>query len=278
MPIADWQALLFVPVGADRHLASAIRHRPDAIILDLEDAIAPADKAQARSRLAECQAEIAAAGIDCVVRINGPLAMMVDDLRALDTGKTAAVMVPKVEDRRSLRNAAELTGGALGLIALIESPLAACRLPEIAVDPALCALMLGSEDFSASLGIDPNGGGLVSLAAQIAVAASAHGLLAIGFPGSIGNFKTLDLYARQIAEGRALGMQAVAAIHPAQLPVIRAAFRPSEEETAWADRVLETVSAAGDPGVIALDGTMIDNPVVLRARRIALRAAAARTL
>jgi len=82
-PISDWQALLFVPVGADRHLASAIRHRPDAIILDLEDAVAPSEKAAARAQLADFQAQI------------------------------------------------------------------------IAEDPALAGLMLGSEDFSASLGIDP---------------------------------------------------------------------------------------------------------------------------
>jgi citrate lyase subunit beta / citryl-CoA lyase len=270
--VADWQALLFVPVRADRHLASAIRHRPDAVILDLEDAVAYSDKASARLRLAGCQAALAEAGIDCVVRVNGPLAMMVEDLKAADLGKTAAILLPKVEDRRSLGNAAELTGGAIGLIALIESPLAALRLPDIAADPVLTGLMLGSEDFSASLGIDPNGGGLVHLAARLAMAASAHGLLSIGFPGSIGNFRSLDVYARQIAEGRALGMQAVAAIHPAQLPVIRAALRPTDDDIAWAKRVLESKAASGKAGVTALDGTMIDAPVVARARRIVERA------
>lgn len=183
-PISDWQALLFVPVGADRHLASAIRHRPDAIILDLEDAVAPSEKAAARAQLADFQAQI------------------------------------------------------------------------IAEDPALAGLMLGSEDFSASLGIDPNGGGLVHLAAQIAVTASAHGLLYTGFPGSIGNVRSLELYARQIAEGRALGMQAVAAIHPAQLTHIRAAFRPMDWEIAWVKRVLESDVASGEGDVIALDGTL----------------------
>lgn len=272
MPVADWQALLFVPAGADRHLASAIRHRPDAIILDLEDAIAPSEKAHARIRLADCQARIAEAGIDCVVRVNAPLALMVEDFRALDVGKTAAILLPKVEDRRGLGNAAELTGGAVGLIALIESPLAALRLPDIAGDPALIGLMLGSEDFSANLGVDPNGGGLVHLASQIAMAASAHGLLAIGFPGSIGNFRALDLYARQLSQGRTLGMQAVAAIHPAQLPAIRDVFRPTADEIAWANRVLETEAASGEAGVSAIDGTMIDAPVAARARRIARQA------
>jgi citrate lyase subunit beta/citryl-CoA lyase len=272
MLVADWQALLFVPVGADRHLASAIRHRPDAIILDLEDAIAPREKASARARLVDCQAQVTEAGIDCVVRVNAPLAMMIEDLRALDIGRTAALMLAKVEDRRSLENAAELTGGAVKLIALIETPLAALRLPDIAGHPALAGLMLGSEDFSASLGIDPNGGGLTHLAAQIAMAASAHGLLAIGFPGSIGNFGSLDLYARQIAEGRALGMQAVAAIHPAQLPVIRAALQPTDEEIAWATSVLRTNAESSLAAVTTSGGSMVDAPVIARARLIAQRA------
>ena len=78
----DWQALLFVPVGAERHLASAIRHRPDAVVLDLEDAVAPSAKAAARIVLRMNQAQLAAAGIDCVLRVNGTIRAMVEDLSA----------------------------------------------------------------------------------------------------------------------------------------------------------------------------------------------------
>lgn len=262
----DWQALLFVPVGAERHLASAIRLRPDAVILDLEDAVAPEAKAAARVALRGMQAQLAEAGIDCAVRVNGALRAMVDDLNAADLSTLHAVMVPKCEDGRGLRNAAELTAGQTALIALIESPAGLRRLDEITVVPQVLALMLGSEDYSATLGVNPDKGALDMVTAELAIAASPRGLLPIGFPGSIANFRDLHLYAAQIAKGRDLGMRAVAAIHPVQLPVIRATLRPSDAEVAWAEKVLAGMGEGG--AVFALEGGMVDAPVVARARQI----------
>lgn len=266
----DWQALLFVPVGADKHLASAIRLRPDAVILDLEDAIAPEAKVAARGVLRAAQKQLAAAGIDCALRVNGPIRAMVEDISAADLALLRAVMVPKCEDSRSLRNAAELTAGKVGLIALIESPAGVQSLDAIASVPQVQALMLGSEDYSATLGVNPNRGALETVAAQLAIAASPRGLLPIGFPGSIANFRDLELYAAQIAKGRDLGMRSVAAIHPAQVPVIRAALAPTEAERVWAEKVLSGTVAGG--AVFALDGAMIDAPVIARARQISAAA------
>ena len=263
----DWQALLFVPVGADRHLASAIRHRPDAVVLDLEDAVAPLAKDAARGVLRANQAALAAAGIDCVLRVNGPIRAMVDDLDAADHALLHGVMVPKCEDAHPLRNVAEVTGGAIGLIALVESPAGVQRLAEIAAVPQVVALMLGSEDYSAALGVDPDRGALELVVGQLAIAAAARGLIPIGFPGSIANFRDLDLYARQIGRGRDLGMRAVAAIHPAQLPAIRASLAPTKAEVAWAESVLAAVEAGGG-AVFAMQGQMVDAPVIARARQI----------
>lgn len=257
-------ALLFVPAGHDRRLASALRHRPDAVILDLEDAVAPENKPAARAALAGAQAQVKAAGLACLVRVNAPLRSLVEDLAALDRGALDGLILPKVQDLRPLENAAELAGPGVPLIALIESPAALPALPAIAAHPAVAGLMLGSEDFSALLGVDPNGGGLTHPATLIALAAAAAGRLAIGFPGSIGNFGELELYARHLAHGRALGFRAAAAIHPAQLPAIRATFAPSEAERAWAVAVL----AGADQGVRAVEGQMVDAPVLARARAI----------
>ena len=267
MPVPNWQALLFVPVGAERHLASAIRLRPDAIILDLEDAIAPAAKPEARTKLRSAQQLIHAAGIDCVIRINSQLRDVVDDLAVADLDHVAALMLPKVEDLRGLQNVAELTSGKIGLIALIETPAALQALPNIAAFPQLVAMMLGSEDYAASLGVSPDGGALTHLAAQIGVAAATRGLLGIGFPGSLANFQALDLYASQIAQGRQLGLRAVAAIHPSQLPVIRNALAPTNVEIIWANKVLQAQHAT-EGAVLAMEGTMIDAPVIQRARNI----------
>ncbi len=262
----DWQALLFVPVGAEKHLASAIRLRPDAVILDLEDAVAPDAKASARVALRGMQAQLADAGIDCALRVNGALRAMVDDLTAADLATLRAVIVPKCEASRGLRNAAELTSGQIALIALVESPLGLRRLQEIAAVPEVQGLLLGSEDYSTTLGVNPDKGALDLVAAELAIAASPRGLLPIGFPGSIANFRDLDLYAAQIAKGRDLGMRAVAAIHPAQLPVIRTTLAPSEAEVAWAEKVLASMDAGG--AVFALEGAMVDAPVIARARQI----------
>lgn len=261
-----WQALLFVPLGNDRLLASALRHRPDAVVLDLEDAVPPEAKATARAGLPAAQAALKSAGIPCLLRVNAGLAAMVADLAAADLGLLDGVMVPKCQSTRPLENAAELTKGALGLIALIEAPGALAALPAIAALPQVMGLMLGSEDYSAALGTDPDRGALDLPTAQIAAAAAARGLLPIGFPGSIANFRDLGLYATQVARGRDLGMRAVAAIHPAQLPVIRAALQPSEAQIAWAQSLLSKVDSQGT--LFAHDGAMVDPPVIARARQI----------
>lgn len=276
----DWQALLFVPVGADRHLASAIRNRPDAIILDLEDGVALQAKPAARAALQAAQAQIRADGIACVLRVNGGVAAMVADLAAADHSLIDAVLVPKCESPRLIQNAADLTGGGVPLLALIESPNALVQLHKLAALPQVAGLMLGSEDYSALLGVDPDAGALDLPTAQIANAAVGRGLLSIGFPGSIANFRHLDRYAAQIARGRALGMRAVAAIHPAQLPVIRAALAPTEAELVWARQILSRAAelAALGQAVGAVDGMMIDAPVIARARRLLVQPSVAKAL
>lgn len=272
--LPGWQALLFVPVGAERHLESAIRHRPDAVILDLEDAIALADKQHARDLLPRFQARLSVEGIDCVVRVNAPLAMMVADIAALDGSLAKALILPKCESARIIWNAAELAGPGMGLIALVETPLGVERLASYADTPDLSGLMIGSEDLSAALGVHPDDGVLEQSVASLAMAAAARGLLSIGLAGSIANFRNLDLYRRQVTRARNLGMTSVAAIHPAQLPVIREALAPSDHEIAWAEKILSTLSIPGSAAVAGIDGMMIDAPVLARARRILSRKSA----
>ena len=144
-------------------------------------------------------------------------------------------------------------------------------LADISAMPACAGLMIGSEDYAANLGVDPNVGALVHVATLLGIAACQRGPLTVGFAGSIANFRDLDLYARQIAQGRALGVRAVAAIHPAQLPVFAGAYAVTEAERAWADGVLAKAQTIEIQGVVALEGKMIDAPVIARARRILAR-------
>lgn len=267
---ADWQSLLFVPVGAERHLASAIRNRPDAVILDLEDAIPPSEKPAARMRLAEDQALLRKAGIACLLRVNAPLRQMAEDIAAADVGALAGILVPKVEDTRSLLNVSELAGDEVPLIALIETPAALPALAQITACPSVSGLMLGSEDYSAALGIDPSAGGLDVPFALMAAAAAVRGQLVVGFPGSIAEFRDLGRYRNALDRGLAMGMNAVAAIHPAQLPVIADVLSPTPAQIEWAYRV---IASLGDgQGVAVVDGAMVDAPVHARAKRLLARA------
>lgn len=137
-----------------------------------------------------------------MLRVNGAIRAMVEELSAAEHSSLHGVMVPKCKEAHSLWNAADLTDGAIGLIALVESPAELQRLVEIAVVPQVIALMLGSEDYSAALGVDPDRGALDLIAAQLGVAAAARGLIPSGFPGSIANFRDLELYVCQFGRGR----------------------------------------------------------------------------
>ena len=110
-----------------------------------------------------------------MLRVNSGVAAMVADLAAADHGRLDAVLVPKCDDTRLLHNAAELTAHQIPLLALIESPCALNALPKLARMPEVAGLMPGSEDYSAVLGVDPDGGALETPVIQIANAAAARG-------------------------------------------------------------------------------------------------------
>jgi citrate lyase subunit beta/citryl-CoA lyase len=276
-----WAALLFVPADAERFVDSALKHRPEAVILDLEDGVAQSAKPAARAAIAGSQRRLKAAGIDVVVRISGGLPDMVHDLAALDLEALDAVMVAKASDERPLLNAAEILAAAgprrPGLIALVESPAALPRLERIASVPGLVGMMFGPEDYAAELGVSPDAGGLAVPATLVAAACAGRGLFAIGLAGSLAGFRDLDAYAAKVAHARSLGFTGAAAIHPAQLPVLRAGFRPGEADIARARRIVEAFDAATGRGngAVALDGAMIDAPVAARARALLARAGAA---
>jgi len=187
-------------------------------------------------------------------------------------------MVPKCSDDHRLHDARDLLTAHgwtdPALIGLVESPSALWQLPIIAAAPGVRAMMLGPEDYAAELGVDPDGGALNVPATLLAAACAARALLPIGLPGSVANFRALDDYADKVARAKALGFRAAAAIHPAQLPIIRTGLSPSPEEIAKARQVVEVYEAAMCQGqcVAGLDGKMVDAPVVERARSILARA------
>lgn len=280
--VRRWRSLLFVPADQPR-LLEKLPRGADAVILDLEDSVALASKAGARAGMSAVVADLAARGIDILVRINAPWRLAYADLEAAVVDGVRAIVVPKVEHADRVRSIAEMIGeiegerglvvGAIGVIALVESPVALPRLYDIAAIDRVVGLAFGSEDFSMQMGVTPSPASLVLPCQSIAVAAAAAGIMALGLPVSLANFTDLGQYEAGAQLAREIGMTGALCVHPAQVPIVNAAFSISDAEREDAERTVaawEEAVARGE-AVVALDGRMIDLPVVNRARMMLRR-------
>jgi citrate lyase subunit beta/citryl-CoA lyase len=224
--------------------------------------------------------------MELLIRVNSGDPMMLDLLAAARPG-VVAVMVPKVESPAMLAQAIQrlegaertngLAPGAIGLVALIEGPHAVLEARSIAaIGGRLIGLGFGAEDFAAAMGVRPTPLALTQPAQMVAMAARGAGLQAIGLPGGIAAIDDLTEFRSLAATARAIGMTGSVCIHPAQVPILNAAFSPSPEELDWADAVIEGFEKALADGVaaIAVRGRMVDRPVYDQA--LALRASARR--
>lgn len=284
-----WRSLLFVPVTSERFLSKAHERGADAIILDLEDSILPAHKADARAALAAAVPRVARGGpgrgADVVVRINRPLDLAVADIAASVMPEVAALMLPKVMGPEHVRLLAELVTAreeALGMpightrfLALIESPAALPHLFAIAAEPRMAGMSVGGEDMATELGATPSADSMYVFAMQGLAAARAAGILPMGSMGQLAQIDDLESYRAGLRRGKALGFTTAACIHPAHVPIINEEYGASAAELDRARRLLKAFDAAvaEGAGAVAFEGSMIDLPVVIRARRLLERAA-----
>jgi citrate lyase subunit beta/citryl-CoA lyase len=276
--------MMFVPVNVDKFVQSAHTRGADAIILDLEDSILPKDKTRARTLVAEAAPKVARSGADVVVRINRPWRLCLRDLEAVVSREICALMLPKAESADHVRLVAEvldeleaergLPQGHTQIVAMIESAGAFFRALEIAAAHArVIALTLGAEDFALSVGMVPEAEGLFYPKQQIVIAARAAGVLPLGFIGTVADYKDLDAFRATVRRSRRLGFMGASVIHPSQIEILNAEFRPSPEEVQQARKVVEAFEAAASEnrGAIEVDGKMVDIPVVERARHTLAR-------
>lgn len=274
-----WRSLLYVPANVEKFIERAPRSGADAIQLDLEDSIAPSEKASARGGLAAAAERIAAAGMDVVVRINRPLSLAVRDIEAAVGPSVKALSLPKVESADHVRLLSETVAeaelragvhpGTTRFILGIESPSAFLRMAEIAsADPRNTAMLLGSEDFATAVGMSTAAENLLGPKQALVIAAAAADLLPLGIVGSFANFRDTAAFQAMVQRSRAIGYRGSSCIHPDQIPILNREFAPSESEISAARAVMERFEQAlsGQAGAIALDGAMIDLPVVERAR------------
>ncbi|WP_116089651.1 HpcH/HpaI aldolase/citrate lyase family protein [Sphingomonas crusticola] len=270
------RSLLFVPGDRPDRMEKALSSGADALILDLEDAVAPARKAEAR--LAVTSFLQRDRFIPLLVRIN-PLGSpyIDDDLAAIRATHADAIMLPKAEGAASIRALANWTGLPILPIAT-ETPSAIFALGSYRdVVDRLFGLTWGAEDLPAAIGAttarEPDGrytAPIETVRSLALFAAHSAGVAAIEtvYPA----FRDLDGLAAYAERGARDGFTGMMAIHPDQVRVINQAFTPGDAEVAAARAIVAAFAAEPEAGVLAVDGKMVDAPHLAQARRVLARA------
>ncbi len=264
MELPHLRSLLFAPGSDARKLAKALASAADAVVCDLEDAVAPGDKETARDLVAEAL-RAASAGPARLVRVNASgTPWFADDVALAATLGLDGLVLPKASPE-----AVEALGpDGPPVIAIVETAMGLREAFEIASQPRVAALLLGSVDLGAEVGLEtrPDGQEILYARSKVAIDSTAAGLR--------GPFDVVHLdfedeagLEKQCRLARALGFRGKASIHPAQLETINRVFAPSEQEIEWARTVVDAFESQSE-GVLAVNGTMVDRPVVERARRV----------
>jgi len=271
------RSLLFVPGDrAEALLPKALRAEADAIILDLEDAVAPPNKALARSAVIRAVETCRPQSPMCL-RVNAHPTHLEDDVAVAAAIHATAVVVPKAAEPEALVRLAQTLrrlGSEASLMPLIESAAGVLAAPELARVPGVSALMLGAEDLRLDLGALASRGGREVFFArcQMVVAARAAGRWAIDTVCvEVTDERTL---ARDTTLARGLGFDGKLVIHPRQVGIVNAVFAPSASELEQAVRVVRGFDEAESRGVgvVVVDGRMVDAPIAAAARALLARA------
>lgn len=251
--------ILFVPGDRPERFPKAAAAGADLVVIDLEDAVPHENKAIARANAAEW----AVTGNPCGVRINAAdTGYFADDLASL-TGTGAVLMLAKAESPDLVQAVAEVSGS--GVIPLIETARGILAAAEIAAVPGVVRLAIGTFDLAAQLGVDPVDREALATSRGMLVLASAAAGLAGPLEGVTAALDDPERLTSEATYARRLGFAGKLCIHPKQLAPATAAFAPTEEEIAWAHKIIDAVET---DGVATVDGEMVDQPVLDRAESI----------
>ena len=271
-----FRSVLYIPGSKERALEKARSLPVDAIIFDLEDAVAAEEKPAARQLLTET---LKAGGYGPrvkIVRVNGfDTAWGRDDVAALAGAGADAVLLPKVETTAQLDALAEALP-EVPLWAMMETPRGILNAAAIAAHPRLEGFVMGTNDLAKELGCRFRADRLPLIASlsHCLLAARAHGIVAVD--GVYNAFKDEDGLKAECVQGRDLGFDGKTLIHPAQVAIANAAFAPTEDEIDLARRQIEAFEAAErqGQGVAVVDGRIVENLHIVTARETLARAAA----
>ena len=258
------RSLLFLPASNPRAVEKAQGLGADMVVLDLEDAVKPADKAVARAAAVEAAAE-GFPGL-CAIRINSNDPWYLPDLAAVAASRADYVVVPMTPGPEAPRAAAEATGKPV--LAMIETARGVVNAAAIA--PETAGLIAGTNDLSADLGLHPRGGRApLATALQTILLAARAGRVA-AFDGVYNRLDDPEGFAAQCEEGKSFGFDGKSLIHPSQIEPANRLFGPSEAELEAARRLL----AAATGGAERFEGEMIEAMHVEQARWVLARARA----
>ncbi len=282
------RALLYMPGDDWKKITKAITLGVDCICMDMEDGVAISRKAEARSTIARALQELDFGKSEKLARINAVgSGWENDDLQAVLPYRPDGIVIPKVEEYAQIEwasqiiEAAELKYGwplqSIRILIGVETARGILNLKEIAAHPRLDAIIFGGEDFAASIGATrtPEAIELLYAREAVVVACAAFDLQAIDIVTI--DFKNLEALRAEAEFGARLGFSGKQIIHPAQVEPVQEAFTPSAEAIAYAQRIVETFEASQREGrgAYALDGKMIDMPLLKNAQKVLERARAA---
>lgn len=257
------RSYLFVPATRPERIAKARASGAGAVIVDLEDAVALSEKSHARAALSNgCSG-----GRGLLVRVNGAQTeWFEEDLRVCASIGVDGIVLPKAERPEQIRGARERLGADAIVLPIIESALGYAALASLCAEPGVPRVAFGSIDFQLDLGIEGEDEQLAYFRSGIVLASRLAGLQ----PPVDGVTVEIDDPVRLRSDtlrGKRMGFGAKLCIHPRQVAEVNTCFAPSMDEIEWARRIVRAASTAGNAAV-AVDGTMVDRPVILKAERI----------
>jgi len=268
------RSVLYMPSSNERALEKAKTLPVDALILDLEDAVAPDAKAQARENAAAAVTSGEYGAKELTIRINGAdTEWHADDLKAAAAAGPAAIVVPKVNSADAVRTLVDAFDAAgvpetTALWAMIESPYAILHAEEIAAaSDRLTVLVLGTNDLVKELYVDhvPGRTNLVTSLQLAVLAARATGKVVLD--GVYNDVKDVDGYLAEVAQGRDFGFDGKTIIHPGQIEGANAGFAPSPEAVEKAQGLIAAWEEGAGKGVVTYQGKMVENLHVESAKR-----------
>ena len=263
---------LFVPGNRPERFAKALASEAGAVIVDLEDAVSPQDKAAARAAIGNWYRTLGDAQARILLRINDDgTAWFDDDLALVREAGICAVVLPKTETASQIARVRSVLPQDGCVVPLVETARGVLNLDSIAAQPGVQRLAFGTLDYAVDLDLSGDERGLLYPSCRMALASRVAGIAApiAGVTPELGDDARL---LADLAFARACGFGAKLCIHPKQVAAIHAALAPDADEVAWARRVV--AAAETSQGAVQVDGKMVDRPVIAKAMQILARASA----